>query len=206
MLTRTGVAHHIGKWLAHHGRGGEIRLLLLLIIVVAILGCFMNNTAVVAIFIPVVLSVSNTTNLNASRLLMPLAYAAIVSGMITLIATTSNLVVSAELVRAGFEPFDFFAFTPIGLTVLSVFIIYMIVVGRHMLPGDQVAPPKTAARSFRDLLAEFELPGTSNRLKVPVGSSLVGQTLAESGIGRDYDVLIISTARAGSKRLGSRES
>eukprot|EP00903_Cladosiphon_okamuranus_P003929 g3927.t1 len=197
MLVRTGVAHHIGKWIAHHGRGGEIRLLLLLIVVAATLGSFMSTTAVVAIFIPVVISISNTTNLNASRLLMPLAYAAIISSMVTLIATTSNLVVSAELVRSGFEPFSFFSFTPIGLTVLGIYIIYMLVVGRRLLPGDRVAPPKTAALSLRELLAEFDLPGRSNRLKVPVGSKLVGQTLGESGIGRDYEVLVIMIERFG---------
>ncbi len=197
MLTRTGVAHHIGNWLARHGRDGEVRLLLLLMLVVAVLGCFMSNTAVVAIFIPVVLSVANTTNLNASRLLMPLAYAAIVSGMLTLIATTSNLVVSAELVRAGFEPFGFFAFTPIGLTMLAVFLIYMVTLGRHWMPGDRVAPPKTQARSVGALLDEFDLPGTAHRLKVPAESPLVGQSLVGSGIGRDYDVRIIMIERSG---------
>ncbi len=202
MLTRTGVAHHIGKWLARHGRAGEVRLLLLLMLVVAVLGCFMSNTAVVAIFVPVVLSVANSTNLNASRLLMPLAYAAIVSGMLTLIATTSNLVVSAELGRAGFEPFGFFAFTPIGLTMLGVFVIYMITVGRRLMPGERVAPPKTPSRSMRDLLDEFELPGSAHRLKVPAGSPLVGQTLAGSGIGRDFDVRIIMIERSGPLSAG----
>lgn len=197
MLARTGVAHHIGNWLARHGRDGEIRLLLLLTLVVAALGSFMSSTAVVAIFVPVVLSVANSTNLNASRFLMPLAYAAIISGMLTLIATTSNLMVSEELVRAGYEPFGFFAFTPIGLTVLAVFVIYMVTVGRRLMPGDRVAPPKTAARSVRDLLDEFELPGSSHRLKVSASSPLVGQTLAESGIGRDFDVQVIMIERPG---------
>jgi len=197
MLTRTGVAHHIGNWLARHGRDGEFRLILLLTLVVAVLGSIMSNTAVVAIFIPVVLSVADTTNLNASRLLMPLAYAAIVSSMTSLIATTSNMVASAELVRAGFEPFGFFSFTPIGLAVLTVLLIYMALVGRHLMPGERVAPPKTAARSVRDLLNEFELPGVSNRLRVPVGCELVGQTLAESGIGLEYGVRIIMIERSG---------
>src|SRR5690606_33168062 len=164
MLTRTGVAQHIGNRLARHGRHGETRLLILLTLVAAALGCFMSNTAVVAIFIPVVLSVANSTNMNAPRLLLPLAYAAMVSGMLTLIATTSNLVVSAELVRAGFAPFGFFSFSPIGLTVLIAFIIYIVTVGRRLMPGARVAPPKTPTRGVRDLLDEFELPGSAHRL------------------------------------------
>jgi len=202
MLTRTGVAQQIGNWLVRHGRAGEIRLLVLLTLVVAALGCFMSNTAVVAIFIPVVLSVATSTNLNASRLLMPLAFAAIVSGMITLIATTSNLVVSAALVRAGFEPLGLFSIAPIGLSVLVVFLIYMVVVGRHLLPGERFAPPKTVVRSLRDLLTEFELPGTSVRLRVPVRSPLVGRSLAASALGHEFDVRVIIVERFGP--LGSR--
>jgi di/tricarboxylate transporter len=182
MLTRTGVAHQIGNWIAHHGGGGEVRLILLLSVVVALLGCFMSSTAVVAIFVPVVLRVANQTNLNASRLLMPLAFAGLVSGMMTLIATTPNLVIFEQLVRAGFEPFSFFSFTPIGVTVLLVLMIYMAMVGRHLLPGDRVAPPQTAARSLQDLIEEFELLGTAYRLQVPLGSPLVGRTLLKSAL------------------------
>jgi len=201
MLARTGVAHQVGKWIARHGRDGEARLLLLLTLVVALLGCFMSNTAVVAVFIPVVLSVANKTNLNASRLLMPLAYAGIVSGMLTLIATAPNLVVSEALHRAGFEPFGFFSFTPVGVAVLCVFLAYMIGVGRHLLPGERFSPRKTASRSMQDLLAEFELIGTAHRLQVPIGSALIGQTLSDSKIGSQYNVWIFILERSG--RLSS---
>lgn len=197
MLARTGVAHQVGKWIARHGREGEARLLVLLTLVVAFLGCFMSNTAVVAVFIPVVLSIANKNNLNPSRLLMPLAYAGIVSGMLTLIATTPNLVVSEVLSRAGFEPFGFFSFTPVGVTVLCVFLAYMIVAGRHLLPGERFAPRKTASRGMQDLLAEFELLGTAHRLQVPIGSALIGQTLSDSKIGSRYNVWIFILERSG---------
>ncbi len=201
MLARTGIAHHIGKWLVRFARDGEVRLLVLLTLVVVLLGSFMSNVAVIAIFIPVVMSIANRTNLNASRLLMPLAYAGIVSGMTTLIATTSNLVVSAELVRAGYEPFGFFSFTPIGLAVLTVMLVFMITVGRRLLPGERINPPKTATRTVRDLLKEFELPGSAHRLKVPTGTKLVGRTLASSAIGKNYDVRVVLVERPGA--LGS---
>lgn len=201
MLARTGVAHHIGKWITRYGGDGEVRLIIFLTLVVATLGCFMSNTAVVAIFIPVVLSVANKTNLNASRLLMPLAFAGIVSGMLTLIATPPNLVVSEELNRAGFEPFGFFSFTPIGAAVLCVFLVYIIVVGRHLLPGERFAPPKTPARSMQNLLDEFELAGTAHRLQIPMGSPLIGRTLADSQIGSEYNVWIVILEHTG--RLSS---
>ena len=197
MLVRTGVAHGIGNWLAGFGRDGEIRLILLLTLVAAALGSFMSNTAVVAILLPVVLSVASRTNLNAARLLLPLGYAALVSGMLTLIATPANLVVSAELARAGFEPFGFFAFTPIGVAVMGVFAVYMVSLGRHLLPGGPIDPPRTTARNVNDLLNEFGLLGTPRRMQVQVGSSLVGKTLAASEIGSRYDVRIIILERFG---------
>lgn len=197
MLARTGVAHYIGRWIGRYGRGSEVRLIALLSLVVGALGCFMTNTAVVAIFLPVVLSLGNTTSLNSSRLLLPLAYAGLVSGMLTLIATAPNLVVSAELQRAGFEPFGFFSFTPIGGAVLLVFVLYMLLVGRHLLPGERVTPPKTTARNVDDLLSEFDLLETARRLHVPAGSPLVGQTLATSEIGSRYDVRVIVLERLG---------
>ncbi len=197
MLARTGIAHQIGTWLVRSSRNGEARLLALLITLVAVLGCFMSNIAVNAIFIPVVLSIANRSNLNSSRLLMPLVYAGAVGGMTSLIATTSNLVVSAELTRAGFEPLGFFSFTPIGISVLALVIIYMITIGRRLLPGDRTNPPKTQIQTVRDLLEEFEIPGAVYRLQVPAESSLVGRSLTTSTIGKDYSVRIIMIDRRG---------
>lgn len=154
MLARTGIAHQIGNWLVKSSGNGELHLLALLILVVALLGGFMSNIAVIAIFIPVVLSIANTSNLNSSRLLMPLVYAGVVGGMTSLVATTSNLVVSAELVRSGFEPFGFFSFTPIGISVLVLVIIYMVTIGWRYMPGERFDPPKTPIRTMRDLLGD----------------------------------------------------
>lgn len=108
MLTRTGVAHFVGGALAKYGREGELQLILVLTVLVAALGAFMSNTAVVAIFLPIVLAVTRQTDLNASRLLLPLAYASLVSGMLTLISSTPNIVLATELERAGLDSFDFF--------------------------------------------------------------------------------------------------
>jgi len=146
MLSRTGVTYAIGAWLLRVGGASETRLLVLLMFTAGLLGSVMSSTAVVAVFVPVVLTISLQTDLNASRLLMPLSFAALVSGMLTLIATTPNLVVSAELGSQGLEPFDFFSFTPIGLSVLAVTVAYMWLVGRHLLPGGAEAPAASRAR------------------------------------------------------------
>lgn len=195
MLARTGVAHHIGRWLAEHARDSEVRLIVLLSLAVGVVGSFMTNTAVVAIFLPIVQSLANKTNLNASRLLLPLAYAGSVSGMLTLIATAPNVLVSAELEQSGAGPFGFFAFTPIGGAVLVVLVVYMLLVGRHFLPGRRVVPPQSLVRTIDDLVAEFGLQDTAHRVSVPVGSPLVGQTLAGAELGSKYDVRVVVLER-----------
>jgi di/tricarboxylate transporter len=195
MLSRTGVSYAIGRWLMRVGGTSETRLLILLMLAAGLLGSVMSSTAVVAVFIPVVLTISAKTDLNASRLLMPLSFAALVSGMMTLIATTPNLVVSAELADKGHEPFGFFSFTPIGLAVLSVTVAYMWLVGRHLLPGGGVAPAKSDARTLEDLWAGFGLESHRHRLRVTRPSPLAGLTLAQTEIGTRFDARVIGIER-----------
>ena len=101
MLDRTGVAAAVGDFILKKGGASETRLLVALMVGAALLGAVMSSTAVVAIFIPITLRIAAETSLNASRLLMPMSYAALISGMLTLIATPSNLVVHEELKNAG---------------------------------------------------------------------------------------------------------
>jgi di/tricarboxylate transporter len=195
MLTRTGIAYGIGNWIARVGGESEVRLLVVLMLVAAGLGSVMSSTAVVAIFIPVVLSIANKTDINPSRLLIPLSFAALVSGMLTLIATTPNLVASGELGQAGFEPFNFFAFTPIGLAVLLVAIVYMVFVGRRLLPGEKLAPPKSGAVSLRELAEEYGVLGEFHRLRVLPESSLVDRSLRETQLGTRFHARVMVVER-----------
>jgi di/tricarboxylate transporter len=202
MLNRTGVAYELGNWIARVGGASETRLLILLMVSAAVLSSVMSSTAVVAVFIPVVLTISAKTDLNASHLLMPLSFAALVGGMLTLIATTPNLVVNAELDEKGLEVFGFFAFTPIGLAVLAVAVLYMWLVGRHMLPGG-AAPPKSDERTLDDLRTGFGIDETYHRLRVLSGSPLIGRSLAEAEISTRFHARVIAIERSG--RRGSRE-
>jgi di/tricarboxylate transporter len=200
-LNRTGVSYAMGNLLMRVGGTSEIRLLVLLMLSAGLLGSVMSSTAVVAVFIPIVLTISSKTDLNASRLLMPLSYGALASGMLTLIATTPNLVVSAELESKGLAPLGFFSFTPIGLSVLAVAVVYMGLVGRHLLPGGSVAPAKSDARSLEDLWTAFGL--ADKRLRVGGLSPLVGATLAEAGIETHFRVRVLGIERRA--RLGGTD-
>ena len=113
-LVRTGIAYRLGDWLVARAGNSEVRLLVLLMLAVAGLGSVMSSTGVVAIFIPVVLGVANRLQIAPARLMMPLAFAGLISGMLSLVATPVNLVVQGELRRAGLEGFGFFSITPLA--------------------------------------------------------------------------------------------
>ena len=158
MLDRTGVANAIGNIVLEQGGTSETRLLILIMIGAAGLGAFMSSTAVVAIFIPIVLRIVGECKISASRLLMPMSYAALISGMLTLIASAPNLVVSGELRDAGYEPFGFFSFTLVGLTVLAVAILYILLFGRGLLSKGLDSQTGTAGvRSILGLWDEYRV-------------------------------------------------
>jgi len=117
--------------------------------------------------------------------------------MLTLIATTPNLIASAELTNQGFEPFGFFDFTPIGIAVLAVTIVYMRLVGHRLLPGQGAAPPKDDARKLDDLWNGFGLEDKDHYLRVLADSSIAGRTLAEARIGSRFGARVIGIERLG---------
>ena len=198
-LVRTGVAQMLGDWLVSKAGRSEARLIVLLMIVVAGIGSFMSSTGVVAIFIPIVLRIARNARIPASRLMMPLSVAALLSGMMTLVATTPNLLVNAELVRQGAEGFHFFSFTPFGLPLLFLAIAYMLF-ARRLLAG---GPGTTAARpqiSLRHWIEQYGLADREYRVRVSPESPLIGKTLAELSL-RDAGINILAIER-GQRALG----
>jgi di/tricarboxylate transporter len=179
-LVRTGVARRLGDWLNATAGGSETRLLVLLMLSVAGLGAFMSGTAVVAIFIPVVLRICQNSGIAPSRLMMPLSMAALLSGTLTLVATAPNLVINAELTRQGIEGFSFFAFTPFGVVFLALGIGYMLL-ARGLLPAGAAEPSARAAPNMRQWVAEYGLAGRAHRVRLRAGSPLAGLRLEEVG-------------------------
>lgn len=193
-LVRTGVATVVGTWLVKMAGSSEIKMLVLLMITVAGLGAFMSSTGVVAIFIPVVLSVSMHMQTSPSRLMMPLSFAGLISGMMTLVATPPNLVVNSELLREGLHGFSFFSVTPLGLVVLALGIVYMLMM-RFMLKGDAPGQQGGKRRTFRDLIREYRLTGRARRLAICPGSPMVGQRLDDLKLRERYGANVIGVER-----------
>lgn len=195
-LFRTGVAFAIGNWLLGVAGNSETRLLVLLMLVVAGLSAFMSNTGAVAVFIPVALNLSTKANVPANRLLMPMAFAGSLGGMLTLIGTPPNLVVSNLLSREGMTPFNFFSFTPVGLLILVATIVFIVLIGRLLLPKD--GGPKGNAQdrlSLEDLISAYGVKDQLFRLCIESDSPLVGQTLGQVQLRTRFDVIVIGLER-----------
>ncbi|MFV3332167.1 SLC13 family permease [Pseudomonas sp. NY15437] len=178
-LVRTGVAYRIGEWLTRRAGASETRLLVLLMLAVAGLGSVMSSTGVVAIFIPVVLSIAARLHVSPRRLMMPLSFAGLISGMLTLVATAPNVVVHSELVREGGQGFGFFSFTPFGLVVLVLGVGYMLVARRWLGEDDGDAGQSVKRRTLGDLIRDYQLAGRERRLRIRHDSRLVGMSLSE---------------------------
>jgi len=195
-LVRTGVATKMGSWLVDVAGSSETKMLVLLMLTVAGLGAFMSSTGVVAIFIPVVLSVSMRMKTSPSRLLMPLSFAGLISGMMTLVATPPNLVVNSELLREGLQGFHFFSVTPIGLVILLLGIGYMLI-ARFALKGQNKDDGKQdwRRRTFRDLIKDYRLTGRARRLAIRPGSPMVGRRLDDLKLRERYGANVIGLER-----------
>jgi di/tricarboxylate transporter len=198
-LVRTGVARQLGDWLILKAGSSEIRLIVLLMVAVCGLGATMSSTAVTAIFIPVVLRISKSTGVGPGRLMMPLSFAALISGMITLVATAPNLVVNGELERHGVEGFRFFSFTPFGLPVLILGIIYMSFAHRW-LPGttsNTSIVKNSGNTNFATWIEEYKLPDREYRLRITDQSSLAGKTLEDLDLRQSSGASIVAVERNG---------
>jgi len=195
-LVRTGVATSMGAWLIKVAGNSEIKMLVYLMLTVACLGAFMSSTGVVAIFIPVVLSVATRMQTSPSRLMMPLGFAGLISGMMTLVATPPNMVINSELLRAGMDGFGFFSVTPIGVVVLVLGVIYMLLM-RFMLNGEKQEPLREGGKrsSFRDLIKAYHLTGRARRLAIRPGSPMIGQRLDDLKLREHYGANVIGVER-----------
>jgi di/tricarboxylate transporter len=181
-LTISGVADYIAQWMLRLVGQSEQRLLLLLMLTVGVMSSFMNNIGAVAILMPAVISIGRKLKIPTSRLLMPLAFAALLGGNMTLIGTPPNILATNIMAEYGVEPFSFFDFLPTGLLALGIGMVYMMVVGRFLLPDRTPVGDLSEQYHVRDYLTE---------LRIGEKSSLVGQTLAETDLGKNYDLNVI---------------
>ena len=195
MLDRTGVARFVGDWIGEHSQGSQSRLLIMLMLACALLSAVMSSTAVVAIFIPIVMRIARRSHGGAGQLLLPMSYAALVSGMLTLIATPPNLVISGELSNQGFQPLGFFSFSAIGIVVLAGLMLYMVVIGKHLLPKADSTDTTSMRRSIQALWDEYRVDRELIYLQIGPDSPLHGKTIAQSELYKRYGLRVLDLSQ-----------
>ncbi len=194
-LTRTGIADIICRQVLRIAGRREISMIFVIMITGAVLSAFMNNIGVAALMLPVVVDIARRTRIPPSRLLMPLAYSTLLGGLMTMIGTPPNLLISESLSQYGYAPFKLFDFTPLGAGVMLVGVLFVALFGRFLLPKTHPKPDKHVSQ--RSLRSQYKLHERTFLLRVPARSVLVGKTLAESRIGSSTDLIILSLIRGG---------
>ncbi len=184
-LSQTGIANWIGQQVLRLAGSGEARLIFIIMLTAGSLSAFMNNVGVAALLLPVVVEIAHRTGRSPSRLLMPLATGSLLGGLTTLIGTPPNILASDALREAGYTPFSMFDFTPLGGIILSLGILYMIILGRHLLPnrdviGETIRPNNTRLEDAYNLsqrLFTLRIPDNGALADVPLGESRIGSLL-----------------------------
>ncbi len=204
-LSRTGITAWLGQQLLNQSGASEVRLLVVLMVGTALLSAFLSNTGTVAMLLPAVVAAAWRIRSVPPRFLIPLAFAANTGGLLTLIGTPPNIIVADVLVGAGLRPFGFFEFALIGLPLLAIVVLFTTFIGRHLLPTQEIgARPIDLGAAVDELAEAYSLEGNLFRLRVRRGSSLVGQSLSQAGLGRDYGVSVLRIDRAGAEDRLSR--
>ncbi len=185
-LFKTGVADILGKFLLRLSGNSEVRLITVIMLTCGLMSAFMNNVGATAMPLPAVVSVAKQARIPVSKLLMPLSFSSLLGGKITLIGTPANILATSIVAERGLPTFRFFDFTPIGLVVLATGVLYMIFIGRHLLP---VRQPLDEAQ------VQGELRKSISEVRVLPDGKLAGCTLLESKLGADYDLTAIAIVR-----------
>jgi di/tricarboxylate transporter len=193
-LTRTGVANVIGRFVLRLAGNSEIRMIFVIMVTAGALSAIMNNVAVAALMLPVVMDIARHTGSPPSRLLMPLAYGSLLGGLTTQIGTPPNILVSEALRDEGFKSFTFFDFTPIGLAIMFSGIAFMVLIGRHLLPQRDVAKESSGDQDI-DWETQYDLQERLFNIRIPEDSILVNKTLAETRMGSALGWNVISITR-----------
>lgn len=184
-LQRTGVVEMTGRTLLRYTGDRPNRLVAMIMVATSSLSAFMSNTACTAFFLPIALGLSERLRVSTSKLLMPLAFASVLASSVTLVATSTNIVVNGLLKRYELAPMGMFELTPVGIPIAVVGILYMLTIGRRLLP-DRSTPDDLGQLGNRLYLTE---------LVVLPHSPLIGKTLTESNLGHDMELNVVRIVR-----------
>ncbi|MBK8343645.1 MAG: SLC13 family permease [Bacteroidetes bacterium] len=154
-LEKTGAINIVGRVMIKYIGKNQHLAFVAVLLVCGLVSAFLNNTAVVVIFMPIIFKIAKFTNQSPSKLLMPLSFAAIMGGTITLIGSSTNLVVNGVAVEHGYDAFGMFEVTPTGLILFAVFFLYMYFIGIKLIPARRAADSLSEDYELKDFLTEI---------------------------------------------------
>lgn len=192
-LTRTGIANILGRYLLKMAGSGERRLIILIMVIAGGLSAFMNNVAVAALMLPVVMDITRKTGHSPSQMLMPLAYGSLLGGLTTMIGTPPNILVSEALRTNGLQPFGLFDFSPVGLIVMVSGVLFVTYLGCRMLPKQNSLVAKD--KEEKQALSQYRLQERLFRIRIPKNSALIDKTLAASHLGSRLGLNVVGINR-----------
>ena len=185
-LFRAGAVNFLGRGLRRLARRSSTLMVLVMMLGVGSLSSFLNNTATVAIMIPVIMVVAQRVNTSPSKLLMPLAFASLLGGMCTVLGTSTNILASSMAETAGLEPLSMFEFSRLGIIFFAVGVIYMMTIGRKMIPEHRTSGDLTRSFGLGDYLTELQLSDKSQ---------LVGESLESAPLLEEFDIEVLQIIR-----------
>ena len=194
-LIKTGIVDLIGRRLYRIAGKNEFLLTALIMTVAAISASVLKNTTTTAMFVPVVLGLANRAKIAPSKLLMPLAFGAILGGSCTLIGTSTNLAVSSAMQRYGMQPYSMFELTPVGIVTVAAGLVYMLTIGIKLLPN------RGGEASFTD---QYHIREYISEVLVLPDSHLIGKTLGEANINLELDLNVLGIIRGGVQRISPK--
>lgn len=197
-LSATGIAKLVGNQVLRLSGRGEVRLIIVIMVSAGVMSAFMNNVGVAAMMLPVVMDISRRVGVSPSRLLMPLALGSLLGGLMTLIGTPPNILISDALHEAGLQPFGLFDFAYVGSVVMAVGVLFTAFVARHLL-SPTIDPNLTASRE--NLREVYKLRERLFAIQLSSRSALVGKTLSESRIGSALKLNVVAIMRNGQQLL-----
>jgi len=190
-LFKTGVADAMGRGILRLAGGKEPGLIAMIMVTCGVISAFMNNVGATAMLMPAMVGISRRTKIAVSKLLMPLSFSSLLGGKMTLIGTPANILAMGVLADRGLPTLGFFGFTPMGTVVLATGVLYMVLIGRHLLPV------RAGTQGRQDV---YRLREYVTQVRVSNPSPLAGKTLVQSRLGQDYDLTVLALERAGESR------
>lgn len=195
-IFQTGLAKMISSKILKLAGKSELKLFLLVMLVTGSIGAFVSNTGTVALLLPIVVSLAFNAGMSPGRLLMPLAFASSMGGMMTLIGTPPNLIIQDTLSGAGYGELSFFSFLPVGLVCLATGIIVLLPLSRIFLSGKGKKSEKVSGgKSLNQLVNEYSLADNLFRIRASEHSGIIGKTVLEIDIRRRYGINILEIRR-----------